>query len=138
MTTTRTYKNDRPLLTIKVTGGGMLGRCYHSTVYEVTSRTPLSKAKLEALRAAGFLGLGQEFFIHGQLAPDGSVQDLNNERAATWAPTGNDVVECSEVDDATGEVVRQPSINPYTNKPDVPGLFPYYTYRVESRVDSSD
>lgn len=139
MSTSRVYKNDRPSLTITYTGGQQLGNCYYSSCFQVTSLKPLSKKNLMALREAGFLGSGQEFMIHGQVMEDGSLHPVVEQLGFKPAvPSGRDTVECAEIDDMTNVVVARPSMNPYTNEPDVPSLVPYYTYNIESRVDSSD
>jgi hypothetical protein len=123
MATHNVYLNPRPTLTIKVTGGRKLGNCYSATYYEVTSRTRLTRDQLEALFEAGFLGCGQEFRVDAQC--DGEEPSA-----------GEDLVECvTEVD---GVPQPGPALNPYSGKPYEPMKQPYYTYRTETRCDSSD
>jgi hypothetical protein len=139
--TSRVYLSDRPLLTVDTKGGKQLGNCYYATYYEVTSTRPLDREQLQALRDSGFLGSGQEFYIRGLKNPEGGL-DMTIPEKADWkykpTPTGCDTVPCSEVDDATGKVLKCPSINPYSGKEDGPTQIPYYVYEIESRVDSSD
>ena len=46
---------------IEMVKGSQIGNCYYQHEYEVRSKQALSDAKIRALRAAGFLGYGQEF-----------------------------------------------------------------------------
>lgn len=115
--TYRVYKNPRPKLTIESTGGANLGRCYNSMSYTVTSTDKLKRDTLNALRDAGFLGYGQEFYIHSKC--DGTEE-----------PAGKDTVTCKLVHERTGEVVGE--------EPENTSDFFYYVYHCESRVDSSD
>jgi hypothetical protein len=52
-----------------------IGRCYHETIFHVKSPTPLDPAQIKGLRAAGFLGYGQEFSC-SELMNDGSRQPV--------------------------------------------------------------
>ena len=114
------YKNDRPDLTVKRTGGANLGRCYNATYVTVTSLKRLDKETLQEMRHMGLLvGYGQEFRIHSQC--DGKEE-----------PAGFDTVPC--IDEETGE----PAVNKYSGKPYEPIEIPYYQYKVEHRVDSGD
>lgn len=120
------YKRVRPLLTIEVTGGRELGRCYYATDYRLTSTDRLTKDQVAALRAAGFLGHGQEFLIHSPA--DGSE-----------APAGFDETPCQVLDPITGKVLPDvPAVNPLTGAAYSPLNQPFYSYDCESRVDSSD
>lgn len=113
------YKPTRSQLSIELSESSNLGRCYNSTIYKVISASRLSLTQFQALRAAGFLGFGQEFRI---LTP----HDGNEE------PTGFDVIEC--VDSVTGLF----AINPLTNHCYKPIKAPYFEYHIEDRIDSSD
>lgn len=137
--TERKYINPRPTLTIEFVGEKYISRCYSSRAWRVTSRSPLSSKEIMMLRTAGFLGSGQEFTYH-QLTSLGTKSNLPSE--IQWPlkvePTGSDRVECSEVDEATGKIIRSPSYNPYTGRLDEAVDMPYYVYVCEDRVDSSD
>jgi len=137
--TKRVYLNSRPSLTVENTGGRNLGRCYNASYYKVTSLHPLSQEALNRLREAGFLGYGQEFTCL-YVQPDG--KKVRPPEKVDWRTkveaTGADDVPCSEVHEDTNEVIRTPSINPYSGKEDVPTKIPYYVYECEDRVDSSD
>lgn len=114
------YKNDRPFLTVEITDKIKLGRCYYGTKILVTCTQKLSKDKLTQLRLAGALGAyGQEFYIHSQC--DGDEE-----------PAGYDEVPC--IDEKTGEK----ALNPRTGKVYPNHRQPFFQYRVEHRVDSSD
>lgn len=108
----------RPQLTIEVTGGRNLGRCYNATYYRVTSLSKLTRERIDALRKAGFLGYGQEFSITSKC--DG-----------TELPAGID--EEQPLDES-----GNPRINHYTKQPCSPVRQPYFIYNTEDRVDSSD
>lgn len=117
------YKETRPRLTIEHLGGQGLGRCYSASYWLVTSTRRLSKEILTDLNHIGVLGFGQEFFIHSPC--DGKEE-----------PAGIDQVPCVGME---GEkIVDEHPNNPYTGKPYGSSPFPYYQYRCESRVDSSD
>ena len=60
-----------PKLTITLVEENNLGRCYNEYVYSVVSLSPLSKSAILALRGAGFLGYGQDFWFD-EILPDGS------------------------------------------------------------------
>jgi hypothetical protein len=118
------YRNPRPALVVESTGGRQLGRCYHESTYRVTSRDKLSKKRLQALFEAGFLGVGQEFFV---VSPcDG-----------TEAPAGEDLVPCVVIADS-GETLDEPAINPYSGKPYPPAPHHYFVYECRTRCDSGD
>lgn len=139
--TKRVYRNPRPQLTIQVTGGAHLGRCYEATYYKVTSKRPLSKKDLRNLRDGGFVGYGQEFMCWYQNSEGNREQvpeELDWRTSKDLVPTCHDVVPCVDVDEVTGEVTKNPSVNPYSGKEDQPINDPYYVYECESRVDSGD
>lgn len=48
-------------LEIEYLGECQLARCYYQRTYQVRSPRPISDDQVNALRAAGFLGYGQEF-----------------------------------------------------------------------------
>lgn len=129
----RIYRNPRPLLTVEIAGGVALGNCYYGTTYRITSLRPLNLEQLAALRRTGMIGYGQEhdFWYVGA---DGQ---RTRAEGVTSAPSGVDVVQCSEVD-PSGEVVRCPSINPYTGVEDKPTSASFYVYECVDKVDSSD
>lgn len=148
------YRNERPSLTIAPAGGANLGRCYSASYFDVTSTRPLSMEDLKLLRDIGFLGYGQEFMAHqvigeekvqvpqrfnpGRYTVDFKEGDEQLPSAKDVKPSGIDVVPCVMVDRATGAVIPGEAINPYSGKPYAPNKQPYFTYRCESRVDSSD
>lgn len=139
--TSRIYNNPRPCLVVERVGGGKLGNCYHSMKYKVTSTRAMSMEDMCDLRKAGFLGYGQEFYakyVKADGTKDAVPQTLDWKTTKDVVATGHDLIECSEVDDRTGEVLRTPSINPYSGKEDEPREVSYFVYECESRVDSSD
>lgn len=140
MSTMRVYRGSRARLTIENAGGRNLGRCYNASYYKVTSQDRLDMERLCKLREAGFLGYGQEFEAHfiNEEGKKVAVEAKVDWQSPKIEPTGVDVVQCSEVDEDTNEVIKCPSINPYTGKEDVPTELQYYIYHCESRVDSSD
>jgi len=120
MTTARhIYRQTRPQLTIELTGGRSLGRCYSETTYRVTSTRKIPRDRLLVLNGEGFLGFGQEFGINSPC--DGEEK-----------PAGHDTLPC--VNEDTGE----PGVNPYSGMsyPDIQS--PYYVYECYSRCDSGD
>lgn len=134
------HKNVRPSLAIESRGGANLGRCYNASYFDVTSLSPLSMEDLLRLRECGFLGYGQEFMAY---------QVVNGERISVpksldWKTkkdvkeSGHDIVPCVMIDRTTREVVPGEAINPYSGKAYEPQPVPFYIYRCESRVDSSD
>lgn len=129
------WRNPRSALVIESTGDGQLGNCYSSMTYKVTSRQPLTKDKLVALRELGFLGYGQEFFCY-LLTP--SLRQLTIAESGTQDPSGHDIVPCSMIDRGNGKIIPGPAINPYSGLPYPDHQDPYYIYICESRVDSSD
>lgn len=136
--TSRRYVSPKPSLTIEFVGEKYISRCYSSRTWRVTSLSPLSSKEIDALRNAGFLGVGQEFTYH-QLTPTGGRATPPTE--IRWPlkvdPTGHDRVECAEIDDESGKVIRCPSYNEYAGKLDEAINMPYYVYLCEDRVDSS-
>lgn len=112
------YRNNRPTLAIEVTGTRNLGRCFNATTYRITTTFKLNKERLKALRTAGFLGYGQEFYFKG--VNDGSEE-----------PAGFDTVKCLEED-------GKPAINEYTKQPYNDTQAPFYVYECEDRCDSGD
>lgn len=139
--TSRVYRNPRPSLTVESTGGSRLGNCYSATYFRVTSLHALSMKNLRALREAGFLGYGQEFSarqitIENSRAPVPAELDWRSSKDVS--PSGHDDVPCVEVDDRTGEVLRNPSINPYSGREDQPTKISYFVYECEDRCDSGD
>lgn len=142
MSTSRMYPNDRPDLVIEKTGGAKLGSSYYSTLYRVVSTRVLTAGQIANLRSAGLLGSGQEFSCV-QILEGGKKIGLLPEGAShierfSAPPSGHDEVQCKEINDHTGEVIRSPSINPYTGKPDRSIKIPFYVYECEDRSDSSD
>lgn len=136
----RIYRGPKANLTVEGAGGANLGNCYNAMYFKVTSLTRLDMESLVKLREAGFLGYGQEFdawYINHE-GKKVQVDAKVDWQSPKIEPTGNDLVQCSEVDERSGEVIKTPSINPYTKKEDAPTLIPFYVYHCESRVDSSD
>lgn len=136
------WRNPRPELVVECGGGGRLGNCYSNAIYRVTVLRPLDVTELTALRNAGFLGHGQEFFIHGQQV-DGRLVPVAPE--LTWEtrrdvkPSGIDQLSPVVVDRATGKVLDETPIHEYTGQVITETIdAPFYVYVVESRVDSSD
>lgn len=119
----RIYKNDRPQLTIEIGHTKHLGNCYTSTVYKVTSWFTLHQANFDALRNAGFLGIGQRYTFKQVL-----VEDTKPDRFG-GRPSGNDTVGLIEID-KSGNMVNI--------FPDRTIQFPYYVYEVVDYCDSSD
>jgi hypothetical protein len=56
-----------------------IGRCYHETIFHVKSPTPLDTKQIKGLRAAGFLGDGQEF-SYSEILSDGSRQAVTEKK----------------------------------------------------------
>jgi hypothetical protein len=139
--TSRIYKHDHPQLSIASAGGRNLGRCYNEHYYRIMSLSPLSGKRIRALREAGFLGYGQGFGF-SQRKADGTKcavpDDLDWRTQKDVEPTGHHEVPCSEVDDRTGEVIRVPSINPYSGQEDKPTQIAYYVYDCVDTIDSGD
>lgn len=67
-------------VTLQITriGTRNLGRCYNSTTWKIESRCPLSWENIQAFRAGGLLGYGQEFF--------GVAIAENGSRLIKWEP----------------------------------------------------
>jgi len=139
--TSRVYKHSHPRLAIEHTGGRNLGRCYNEYYMRITSLSALSGEQIVALREAGFLGYGQGFNFR-YVNADGTKSDvpakLDWRSSPDVVPTGHYEVECSEVDDRTGEVLKCPSINPYSGEKDKPTKIAYYVYDITDTVDSGD
>lgn len=143
----RVYLNSRPRLTIENGGGAKLGNCYYSHVYRITSLIPLGMKEISALRNAGFLGYGQTYQTFHLHSFDGRKAERSDVPATTDAyafygreqpkPYGVDIIQCSEVD-GMGNVIRVPSVNPYSGEEDQPHPAPYYVYECTDYVDSSD
>jgi hypothetical protein len=117
------FRSPRPRLLVEFLFGVSLGNCYSARRYRVTSTQRMARKEIEALREAGVLGHGQEFYIRSRC--DGQEE-----------PAGKDVVPCVTVVD--GAVVDEPAVNPHTGDPYAPIQCGYFVYEVESRVDSSD
>mgnify|MGYP003351938383 CR=1 FL=1 len=114
----RLYKHSHPELSIVVRAGRRLGNCYNEFSYRVTSLRRLSPKEILALRQAGFLGWGQQFTVT-QLMPDGTSRhypmiESDSSTKSKNVPSGYYEVQCSDVDEITNEIVKCPSINPYT------------------------
>jgi len=140
--TSRIFKHDHPQLLIVNQGGASLGRNFSQHYVRVTSLQPLSGKQLRTLREAGFLGYGQGFSFR-QVMPDGTKVAVPDDlRPVTGHKlpheSGHHVVQCSEVDDKTGEVIRCPSINPYSEVEDKPLLLSYFEYEITNTIDSGD
>jgi|SRR5579863_3834741 len=135
------YRNPRPVLAIVGAGGANLGNCYNASYYDVTSLRPLDAKTIQALHDAGFLGYGQEFMFH-QVGPNGErtrvPAELDWRTSKDVVPTGVEKVPCTMCERGTGKVIEGVAINPYSGKPYEPSEQAFYTYRCESRVDSSD
>lgn len=124
MGTSFEHRNPRPRLVVESRGGSALRNCYSASYQRITSTQRMSKAQIEALRTAGVLSCGQEFYIRSQC--DGAE-----------APAGMDEVPCSVVVDGVVDV-NKIAINEYSGKPYAPIKQPYFVYDTESRVDSGD
>jgi hypothetical protein len=136
------WSNPRPALTIENGGGSQLGNCYYSSGFRITSTRPLDVEAIKGLRAAGFLGYGQEFYVRGQLVDGAHVAvpaKLDWQTSPKVPPSGVDQIAPTVRDRATGKVLDEPPVNEYTGEPitkTVEGR--YFVYVVENRVDSSD
>jgi hypothetical protein len=144
------WESPRPILTVERDGGGKLGNCYYNTVFRITTTRALDVEEIQALRIAGFLGGGQEFYIRGQLMEGGWLVPVPQrwphkddwrkwEARQNHPPSGTDTVHPTVRDSRTGERLDEQPIHeitgqPITNTHD----FPYFVYLVEERVDSSD
>ncbi len=117
------FRNPRPRLVVENVGGSSLGNCYSASLQRITSTLRMSRAQLEALRTAGVIHGGQEFYIRSTC--DGK------ESAA-----GEDTVPCVTVVD--GKVTGEPAINPYSGEPYGPIQCGYFVYEIETRCDSGD
>lgn len=123
MKKTVVWKPTRPHLTIEVTGGAQLGRCYHETRYRVTSRNKLSQEVLVGLSDLGLMPRGQEFGVRSPC--DGKEE-----------PAFYDLVEAVVVD-AQGNKLDKPALD-YSGKPVPPRKIGYYVYDCYERTDSGD
>ena len=132
MRTRQVFRPDRPELVVERCGGARLGNCYNATYYKVTSQRALSMGELRLLQA--FMDSGQEFMAtqvtrDGEKVPVPPTLDWRTRQGI--APSGTDLVPCSEVEEATDRVVRVIE--------DVkPSAFHFFVYECECRVDSSD
>lgn len=137
--TSRVYKHSHPQLSVVSNGGARLGHNYNAHYLSVTSLQPLSGKQLRTLRDAGLLGYGQGFSFR-QVMPDGTKVAVPDElkRDAMPYESGHHVVQCSEVDDRTGEVICCPSINPHSEVEDKPLSISYFVYEIVNTVDSGD
>lgn len=139
------WTNPRPVLTIEHAGGSQLGNCYYGSTYKITSTRALDCAEIQALRDAGFLGGGQEFYVRGQML-DGKLVPVPLEMTARdWQlrqnipPTGRDEVGPTVVDRGTGKVLDEQAVNRYTGEPITKTQpYPFFVYLTENRTDSSD
>lgn len=131
------FINPRPYLLVESLRSAGLGNCYSSSTRRVTSTMPLDLASLQAIRGAGALVMGQEFYCH---------QIVDGKRVGvpakiTWQdkvePSGLDEVPCSVLDIYGRPIPGEVAVN-YRSEPIPPTKLPYYTYECESRVDSSD
>ena len=129
------YKNPRAVLTIEHSGGRSLGRCYSETTYKVVATSPLSSETLGAFRAAGLVGVGQEFLVY-QVLPGGDRIPVGEKQ--TQNPSGTDVVEPQRVDEFTGAPREGVAMNPYSGLPYAPHTFYNYVYECVTRCDSGD
>jgi hypothetical protein len=95
--------------------------------------------KINLLRQAGFLPDGQIFGAE-YINSTGAKSSVPDKIDWTYKvdPTGKDLVQCVEEDEATCKVIRSPAINRYSHQEEKPMEMPYYVYEVEARVDSSD
>lgn len=136
------WSNPRPTLTVEHGSGRQLGNCYSSSDYIVTATHALSADEINALRAAGFLGYGQEFYVRGQevegrLVPVPAKLDWQTRRDVK--PSGVDKIKPRVYDRVTGKLLDEQPVNAYTGKPvTTEHDAPFFVYVVESRVDSSD
>jgi hypothetical protein len=136
------WSNDRAALTIQNGSGRQLGNCYSASDYIVTTTQPLDQEQIAALRDAGFLGYGQEFYIRGQQIEGKLVPvpaKLTWETRRDVKPSGIDKVPPRVYDRQTGEQLNEQPVNQYTGNPITnEHPYPFFVYVVESRVDSSD
>jgi len=124
MATKYVYRNDRPSLAVRCTGGASLGNCHDAMYYEIVSRVRLDAKRIRALWDAGFLGYGQSFMITSTC--DGTEE-----------PAGEDIVPC--VEEIDGVPQPGPAMNPYMpGVPYEPMSQLYFRYTTEARVDSGD
>lgn len=132
------FKRNRPALAVEHLGGRQLGRCYHSYSHRVTSTTPLASPFFAALRAAGLVTDGQGF-VFFQVGPDGASVPVPE--AVAWnsrpEPTGWDEVPAVDVDERTGEPTGKPALA-WNGQPAGSTRMPFWTYRIDVAVDSSD
>lgn len=78
----------KPPFQLQITNGPSkrLGNCYHSYVEIVKSRTELTQDRIKALRAAHFIGGGQEFRLLEQHQEFISTPELDDK---TQEPTNS-------------------------------------------------
>lgn len=144
------WEQVRPILSIEHAGGGKLGNCYYGSSYKITSSVALDQEEINSLRANGFLGGGQEFYIRGQLMEGGKLESVpkrwpHKDDWHQWEvrqkhpPSGVDNVPPTVRDARTKERLEIVPVNRYSGEPITSTHpFPYFEYLVESRVDSSD
>lgn len=111
------FKIPRPDLTIEHLCSCNIGRCLTSSKYRITSRTKLTPERIYKLQEAGFLGIGQEFYIRSQ--NDGKE-----------LPSGYDEAPCHFTNEFYEDLGPNPSIPPMKSA--------YFTYDCESIIDSGD
>lgn len=136
------WSNPRPTLTIENGGGRQLGNCYSASTYLITALRPLDSEQIMALRKAGVLGYGQEFYVRGQevdgrLVPVAATLDWKTR--GDVKPSGIDKITPRVRDRITGKWLEEQPVNAYTGEPITNERdAPFYVYVVEDRVDSSD
>lgn len=139
------WSNPRPVLTVERGGGGQLGNCYYGSSYRITTLHALDLEEINAIRDAGFIGGGQEFYIrgqevNGQLVPVPAKMTWEDwEKRRDITPSGVDKVGPTVRDRCTGKILDEQAVNAYTKEPitDMVSM-PYFVYITEDRVDSSD
>jgi hypothetical protein len=137
-----TWSNDRPTLTVEHGSSRQLGNCYRAHTYVVTTTRVLDCEEIKALRNAGVLGCGQQFYIEGQqidgkLVPVPAKLDWESRRDVR--PSGIDKIAPRVRCRQTGAWLNEQPVNAYTGKPITDEHdAPFYVYVVEDRVDSGD
>jgi hypothetical protein len=134
------WANPRPVLTVEHGTGRQLGNCYSGMTYVITSTFAFDQEEIKALRKAGVIGYGQEFYILGQeidgrLVPVPAKLDWEARRDTT--PSGIDKVKPRVREN--GKWLDEQPRNAYTGEPIANEHdAPFYVYVVEDRVDSGD
>lgn len=137
------WSNPRPTLTVENGGGRQLGNCYSASTYIITTIHALDLEEIKALRAAGFLGYGQEFYISGQEI-DGRLVPVpagpcDWQTRSEVKPSGVDKIKPRVRCRQTGKWLDEQPVNAYTGQPITNEHdAPFFVYVVEDRVDSSD